>query len=235
MEFELPLIEGVLIKRYKRFFADVQLPNGEIVVAHCPNTGAMTGCAEPGFKVWISPSNNPKRKLKYTWELAMDCSGNFIGVNTGRANKIVEQALALKQIDEVQHFETFKREFKPENGNSRFDFLLRNENDDLQCFLEVKSVTLRSENIGFFPDAVTTRGAKHCRELASYVSDFRSCILLFCVQHTGIKEVRIAEHIDPDYNLALLDAKSKGVQVIAYGCDMSYKKIQLNQSLPIVF
>lgn len=238
MDFADTLIEGVLIRRYKRFFADVLLPSGETVVAHCANTGAMTSCAEPGFKVWLSPATNPKRKLKYTWELAQDNDQNWIGVNTNNANRLVEEALNNKVIKELSQFDSIKREHKPENATSRFDFLLTQnstENSFRSCLLEVKSVTLCEGETGFFPDAVTTRGAKHCRELAQFVTNETRCVLLFCVQHTGIKQLKIAQHIDPDYNQALQQAKYAGVEILVYGCDMSDKKILVNQSLPIVF
>lgn len=237
MDFSTGLIEGVLIRRYKRFFADVALPNGETVVAHCPNTGAMTGCAEPGFNVWISRSNNPKRKLKYTWELAKNNRQQWIGVNTGSANKLVEEALHNKIIEEVAQYSLIKREHKPEGSNSRFDFLLTNPqtNAPRSCLLEVKSVTLCEGNIGYFPDAVTTRGTKHCLELADQISTDVHCVLLFCIQHSGIEQLKIAQSIDPDYTLALHQARRKGVTIIAYQCDLNDKKILLNQSLPIVF
>lgn len=238
MDFNTTLIEGVLIRRYKRFFADIALPNGEIIVAHCPNTGAMTGCAEPGFKAWVSRSDNPKRKLKYTWELAQNNQGHWIGINTGKANKLVEEALQKHAIGAVSQYATIKREFKPENANSRFDFLLTDsqvKGPYERCLLEVKSVTLCEEHTGYFPDTVTTRGTKHCLELAEHVSPITQCVLLFCVQHSGIKQLKFAEHIDPDYNEALQQARLKGVTIMAYQCDLSDKKILLNQELPIVY
>ena len=238
MDFASALIEGVLIRRYKRFFADVQLPNGEIVVAHCANTGAMTGCAEPGFKVWLSPANNPKRKLQYTWELAQNSEQQWIGVNTANANRVVEEALQHNKVKELCQFNQVKREYKPENATSRFDFLLTQDDaveNNQRCLVEVKSVTLCDGNLGYFPDAVTTRGAKHCRELAEYVSNDTRCVLLFCVQHSGVEQVKIAQHIDPDYNQSLQLARDAGVEVLAYKCKISDKKILLIQSLPVVF
>lgn len=238
MDFSTTLIEGVLIRRYKRFFADIALPSGETIVAHCPNTGAMTGCAEPGFKAWVSRSDNPRRKLKYTWELAQNDQKQWIGINTGRANKLVEEALYSRIIEAVSGYATIKREYKPANSNSRFDFLLsehHTKDSEFRCLLEVKSVTLCEQQTGYFPDTVTTRGTKHCLELAEQVSSSTECVLLFCVQHSGIKQLKIAEHIDPDYNQALQVARGKGVKIIAYQCDLSDKKILLNQELPIVY
>lgn len=233
MQFESPLLRGTLIKRYKRFFADIQLDNGEIITAHCANTGAMTGCAEPGYLVWVSPANNPKRKLQYTWELAQTDDGDMIGVNTNAANKVVEHALESGTIDQLIAFPKIRREYKPEGANSRFDFLVQNEFE--QCLVEVKSLTLCENQLGYFPDAVTTRGAKHCRELANYVSDSCRCVLLFCVQHTGVEKVKIAEHIDPDYALAVAEARRRGVEILAYRCSIDQKKIVINQEVIIDF
>lgn len=232
MIFSPPLIRGTLIKRYKRFLADVALDNGDIVTAHCPNTGAMTGCAEPGFTAYLSVSDNPKRKLPYTWELAQTKEGHFIGINTHNANKLVAQALNNKGIDAFSTIDSWKGEVTPPGGNSRFDFAcITGEQTE---YMEVKSVTLARGNNGFFPDAVTIRGQKHCDELASLAAAGIKTTLLFCVQHTGIQSVRVAEDIDPLYANALKNAQQNGVQVLAYGCSIDEQKIQLNQSLPVI-
>jgi sugar fermentation stimulation protein A len=160
------LVQGTLVKRYKRFLADVELNSGELVVAHCPNTGAMTGCAEPGWRVWLSPSNNPKRKLAYTWELAQTDNSDWIGINTQNANKLVSEALTKGVITELLGYQTVQAEVKFGEENSRVDFLLTGK-DKPNCYLEVKSVTLALDEKGFFPDAKTERGRKHLRELAS--------------------------------------------------------------------
>lgn len=237
MDFNGQLIEGRLIRRYKRFFADVALPSGEIVVAHCANTGAMTGCAEPGFKVWLSRSNNPKRKLKYSWELTQNNQNQWIGINTNRANKLVEEALNQRTIMEVSQYSLIRREYKPNGANSRFDFLLSEPQiqSPQKCLLEVKSVTLCDGETGYFPDTVTTRGTRHCLELAQQLSITTHCVLLFCVQHSGVKQLKIAQNIDPEYSRALNHARSGGVTVIAYQCYLNDKKIYINQQLPIVF
>jgi len=232
MIFSPPLIRGTLIKRYKRFLADVALDNGDIVTAHCPNTGAMTGCAEPGFTAYLSVSDNPKRKLPYTWELARTKEGHFIGINTHNANKLVAEALNNKGIDAFSTLDTWKGEVTPPGGTSRFDFACTTA--EQTEYMEVKSVTLARGNEGYFPDAVTTRGQKHCDELASLATKGVKTTLLFCVQHTGIQSVRVAEDIDPNYANALKNARRKGVQVLAYSCTIDEQKIQLNQSLPVI-
>jgi len=232
MIFSPPLLRGTLIKRYKRFLADVALDNGDIVTAHCPNTGAMTGCAEPGFIAYLSVSDNPKRKLPYTWELAQTKDGHFIGINTHNANKLVAQALNNKGIDTFSTIDTYNSEVTPPGGSSRFDFACTTQGQTE--YIEVKSVTLARGSNGYFPDAVTTRGQKHCNELASLATAGVKTTLLFCVQHTGIQSVSVAEDIDPNYAIALKNAQRKGVQVLAYGCTIDEQKIQLNQPLPVI-
>lgn len=230
MQFEAPLLSGTLVKRYKRFFADVELDDGRLVTAHCPNTGAMTGCAIPGSRVYLSEHNNPKRKLKFTWELVVNAQGEYIGVNTGKANRLVEEAIDAKKIPELDTYETLSREVKYGQENSRIDLLLQG-GDQADCYIEVKSVTLKHEGLGYFPDAVTERGQKHLRELASIAQAGYRSVLLFCVQHTGIDEVNIAEHIDPKYAVLIREAVAKGVEVVAWKCAMSAEKVELNQKL----
>ena len=232
MEFSSSLIRGTLVKRYKRFLADVALPDGSIVTAHCPNTGAMTGCAEPGFTVFLSESTNPKRKLKYTWELAKTFDGHFIGINTNNANKLVAEALNNKVLSEFNDIDSWKAEVTPPTANSRFDFALTRGSD--VAYMEVKSVTLADGNHGFFPDAVTQRGAKHCLELARLAQTGIQTSLLFCVQHTAIDSVRIASHIDPAYAQSVKAAEKAGVQVLAASCTIDEQKLILNQTLPVI-
>ncbi|GGW83022.1 DNA/RNA nuclease SfsA [Alteromonas halophila] len=233
MQFSSPLIPGTLIKRYKRFFADVRLDDGDVVTAHCPNTGAMTGCAEPGYRVYLSPADNPKRKLRYTWELAQTHEDHYIGVNTHNANKLVEEALKNRMIDAdgLRNFDTYKREVTPPGSNSRFDFALYQEGD--VRFAEVKSVTLARGNAGYFPDAVTARGAKHCEELAALAAQGVPTMLLFCVQHTAVQSVSVARDIDPNYARAVNGALHAGVTLVALGCEITKEKIEVNQSLPL--
>ena len=231
MQFSSPLIQGTLIKRYKRFLADVQLADGSIVIAHCPNTGAMTGCAEPGWKVWLSPSNNPKRKLLYTWEVVLTNHHHWIGINTHKANVLVKEAIQENKIAELMGYKTLKAEVKFGEENSRIDFLLT-DHKKADCYVEVKSVTLLDDNAGYFPDAKTLRGQKHLRELSLIAQQGKRAVLLFCVQHSGIQSVQVAKHIDSDYAKELKQAMLIGVQILCYGCKISSEKIYINQSLP---
>ncbi|XOV80246.1 MAG: DNA/RNA nuclease SfsA [Aestuariibacter sp.] len=232
MQFASTLIKGTLVRRYKRFLADVVLPDGTEVVAHCPNTGAMTGCAEPGFDVWLRHANDPKRKLQYTWELAANEQGQMIGINTANANKLVAEALQNKVITELAHYSTFRREVAFGNEKSKVDFVLSGTGIP-SLYLEVKSVTLLENQHGYFPDTQTSRGQKHLRELTAVQNDSDSeAALLFCVQHTGIKSVTAARHLDPEYARLLLEAVSAGVKVYAYSCEISPDEILLTQRLP---
>ncbi|AEA99807.1 DNA/RNA nuclease SfsA [Alteromonas mediterranea] len=237
MKFSPSLLRGTLIKRYKRFFADVELEDGTIVTAHCPNTGAMSGCAEPGYTVFLSESTNPKRKLKYTWELAQTFDGHFIGINTHNANKLVAEALDNKVLKEFSDITRWKAEVTPPTANSRFDFALERENTQHQGiieYMEVKSVTLAENSKGFFPDAVTQRGAKHCLELARLAESGIKTSLLFCVQHTAIESVQVAEYIDPTYAESVKKAADAGVSLLAASCIIDEQKILLNQTLPLI-
>ena len=234
MRFETNLLSGTLIKRYKRFFADVELDDGRMVTAHCPNTGKMTGCADPGSRVYLSEHNNPKRKLKFTWEIVINSQGDWIGVNTHKANAIVEEAILAGKIDVFAGYDRLSREVKYGQERSRIDLFLQGVGQ-LDCYVEVKSVTLKQEGMGYFPDAVTERGQKHLRELAAIVQDGHRAILFFCVQHTGINEVRAAEHIDPAYAHLCREAVQQGVEVMAWRAAIDPENIHLNQSLPVTF
>lgn len=243
MQFASPLIPGILLKRYKRFLADVRLEDGREVVAHCPNTGAMTGCAEPGFQVWLRPANDPKRKLQYTWELVVNAEQHIIGVNTANANTLVAEALDLGVITECRHYTQIRREVAYGSEKSKVDFLLSGEGVR-PLYLEVKSVTLlagtdgkksyiQQPGLGCFPDARTERGQKHIRELiAVQESGAADAAILFCVQHTGITSVTAAELVDPEYAALMEQAQSKGVIILAYGCDIGPQGISLTTRLP---
>ena len=234
MFFDSTLLQGRLIKRYKRFLADVMLDDGTVVTAHCANTGAMTGCAEPGWQVWLSKSHNPKRKLAYSWELSRTDAGHFIGVNTHKANDLVAEALRHNVITELAGYAAIQREVKAGTDNSRIDFKL-SAPKKVDCFVEVKSVTLLQHEQGFFPDAVTLRGQKHLFTLEELVKQGQRAVLLFCVQHSGIESVDIARHIDPGYAEALQQANQSGVEMLAYSTIISPEKILINQSIPFIF
>ena len=231
MEFSKSIICGTLVKRYKRFLADVLLEDGSLVTVHCPNTGAMTGCAEPGFQVWLCPSTNPKRKLQFTWEVAIDDDLNKIGVNTLNANRIIDEALRAEKISEVSSFSHIQKEVQYGSEKSRIDFLL-SDIDGKELYVEVKSVTLLEDGVGKFPDTPTARGQKHLRELTQIAQRGKNAALIFCVQHTGIKKVEIAEGIDKNYYELMQVAIEAGVNIYAYSTNICKRGIVLSNALP---
>lgn len=236
---ELSLKPAKLIKRYKRFLADVILTNDassnkDITTIHVANTGAMTGCAEPEDTIWYSTSRNTKRKYSYSWELTQTKQNHFICVNTLRANQLAEEAILNGTITELQGFNTLQREVKYGEENSRIDFLLTktsNNKPPLNTYIEVKSVTLLENQQGFFPDAVTTRGQKHLRELMNMLQNGDKAVLLFTVLHTGINSVKAAKHIDEKYADLLKQAIDLGVEVLIYKADISPGHISLSQRI----
>ncbi|WP_298940327.1 DNA/RNA nuclease SfsA [uncultured Psychromonas sp.] len=224
MLFETPLKTAILIKRYKRFLADVILEDGTETTIYCANTGAMTGCAEPGDSVFYSTSNNKKRKYQYTWEFTLTQAGHWICVNTAKANALVGEAIQQALIPELLGYQHCKAEVKYGEENSRIDFLLTDDHK-ANCYVEVKSCTLLDERHqmgdGYFPDAVTTRGQKHLRELIEMKQQGHRSILLFAVLHSGIKRVQAADFIDKKYADLFEQAKEAGVEVICYFPDLS--------------
>ena len=227
MEFTKSLIKGKLIKRYKRFFTDIKL-NNEVVTAHCPNTGSMKGLLEEGNKVWLSKSNNPDRKLKYTLQIIEDDSSK-VGVNTHLTNKIVLEALENNLIKEFDKDITIKTEIKF-GVNTRFDFLINKKN--YKAFLEVKNVTLkRKRKIAEFPDTVTSRGAKHIEELIKASKKGYQIYIAFIIQREDCNEFTIANDIDPTYSTLLSKAVKKKLNILCYDCKFSPKGIKLNRKL----
>ncbi len=233
MKFESALLEGRLVKRYKRFLADVILKDGSAVTAHCPNTGSMKNCWSEGDRVWLRFVDDPKRKLKYTWELVELQGKNLACINTGRANHLVKEAILEKRIPELIGYSELKTEVKYGDENSRIDILLKDESKP-SCFVEIKNVTLlEDDGIGYFPDAKTTRGTKHLRELMAELEKGNRAVLFFNVAHTGIKEVRPASHIDPEYAATFTQAVKAGVEVFVYGCEITENSIAINYKLNI--
>ncbi|WP_118986500.1 DNA/RNA nuclease SfsA [Photorhabdus sp. CRCIA-P01] len=230
MEFHPPLQSATLIRRYKRFLADVITPEGETLTIHCANTGAMTGCATPGDTIWYSTSDNPKRKYPNSWELTETQDGHWICVNTLRANDLVAEAIAQNAIPEFSEYKKISREVKYGEENSRIDLLLQAE-QQVNCYIEVKSVTLLQENCGYFPDAVTTRGQKHLRELQHIAEQGQRAVLFFAVLHSGINQVAAAAHIDHNYSSLLEQAQNSGVEVICYQANMTGKGMVLGDKL----
>ena len=226
------LLEGRLIKRYKRFLADIELSSGELITAHCPNTGSMRRCQQENARVWVSKSDNPKRKLAYTWEL-VEVDGRYLAcVNTALPNKIVGEALDSGAVQELNCYSHKKAEVKYGTG-SRIDWLLSDDVLPL-CYVEVKNVTLlEGDGQGYFPDAVTDRGRKHLYELAEMVKAGHRAVLLFCVSHTGIESVKPAAHIDAKYTAAIKEVANMGVEVLAYQTHISTDAITLAKTLPV--
>ncbi|HZX15870.1 MAG TPA: DNA/RNA nuclease SfsA [Pseudomonas sp.] len=234
MQFDPPLEEGRLLRRYKRFLADIETTSGELLCIHCPNTGSMLNCMAENSKVWFSRSNDPKRKLPGTWEIGETPHGRLAVINTGRANALVEEALRAGLIAELNGFTSLKREVAYGQERSRIDFRL--DYPTGAAFVEVKSVTLGFEGIrvAAFPDARTERGSKHLRELAVLAREGIRAVQLYCVNLTDIDAVRPAEEIDPAYAAALREAVSAGVEVLAYGAAISAQGVQLIRRLDVL-
>jgi sugar fermentation stimulation protein A len=234
MEFSPALQQGRLIRRYKRFLADIELASGEVITIHCPNTGSMLNCMLEGGGVWFSRSDDPKRKLPGTWEIAETPQGRLACVNTGRANTLVEEALRAGRITELAGFTELRREVPYGEERSRIDFRLQFAEGP--AYVEVKSVTLGFDGtaIAAFPDAVTQRGAKHLRELASLRRQGIRAVQLYCVNLSGVEAVRPAEEIDPRYAEALRAAAFEGVEVLAYGVHIDIGQIYIDRRLPVL-
>ena len=232
MQFQSDLVPGYLVKRYKRFFADVELSNGKLVTAHCPNTGSMIGLTNRGTKVWLLPNEDPKKKLKYSWKLVYHENGHYTGVDTNIANNIVNEAIVQGKISEVINYDVVLREQKY-GANSRVDFLLKN---GLQtCFLEVKNVTLcRQEKIAEFPDTVTARGVKHLKELSNIVDTETRAIVLYLVQRSDCNYFKIANDLDSNYATASIFAANSGVEFICYGVNFLPNGVELGYQLEML-
>jgi sugar fermentation stimulation protein A len=235
MKFASPLIEGRLIRRYKRFLADVQLDSGETITAHTANTGAMTGCAEPGSRVWLSRSANLKRKYPLTWELVEvnALQPTLLGINTQLSNKLAAEAIEGGVVTELQGYAHIRHEVRYGEENSRIDLLLQHENLP-PCYVEVKNVTLVQGSTGYFPDAVTARGNKHLRELAVMAAQGCRAVIFYCVQREGVREVRPAQHIDAAYANTLLQVVEQGVEALAYRASVTTQEIILTERVPVV-
>ena len=233
MNFTTPLVPATLIKRYKRFLADVTLTDGSEITVHCPNTGSMRGCDEPGARVWLSHSTNPKRKYAYTWELVEPLAGGMICIHSSLANSVVQEAIKQGKIAALNAFDRLESEVKYGKEKSRIDLLAYANNR--RTFVEIKAVTLcEAAGRGFFPDAVSTRGAKHLRELAQVVSEGDQALLLFVVLHSEIRSVAPAREIDPKYAEALEAAIMAGVKVACYGCSVSPQGLEVEGELPFM-
>ncbi|UTW10907.1 DNA/RNA nuclease SfsA [Marinobacterium rhizophilum] len=233
MEFA-GLIEGRLVRRYKRFLADVELPDGRQVTAHCPNTGSMRNCAEPGSRVWLLDSGNASRKYPLGWELVEVEGRHLACINTGRANALVREAIEQGRIGELAGYGCIRQEVPYGEERSRIDLVL-SQGKVPDAWVEIKNLTLlEAGGWGSFPDAVTLRGQKHLRELMLLAQQGVRAVLLFCVPHGGIERVRPADAIDPAYGRLLREARGSGVELLAYGATPTPRELVLNRRLDIV-
>jgi sugar fermentation stimulation protein A len=230
MKLPSPLYPGILVRRYQRFLADVRLENGETVTAHCPNSGSMKGCAATGSKVFLSLSDNPGRKYPFTWELVF-ADGVWVGINTGRPNRIVHEAISQARIPELAGYPGIRTEVRY-GTDSRIDLLLSGPAG--ACYVEVKNVTLADGEKALFPDAVTVRGQKHLRELIEVVRIGCRGVIFFVVQREDVCSLSPAETIDPEYGRLLRLAVQNGVEALAYQAAVSPQEIFLTRRLPII-
>jgi sugar fermentation stimulation protein A len=231
LPFEPPLVRGCLRRRYKRFFADVVLADGREVTAHCPNPGAMLGLLRPGAEVWLSPAADPKRKLRWTWELVA-ADGGLVGINTGRPNALVAAAIGAGRIPELAGYAGLRREVRYGKA-SRVDMLLSAAGRP-DCYVEVKNVHLmRRPGLAEFPDSVTARGARHLAELAGVAMAGHRAVLCYLVQRADCQRLAVAADIDPAYALAVRQAVAGGVEVIAYACHITSETIELDRPLAV--
>ena len=231
MHFDPALTEARLVRRYKRFLADVRTDDGCAFTAHCPNTGSMLGCMTPGARVWLSHSSDPKRKYAYTWQL-VEADGTMVGINTGLANRLVEEAIASGVISELSDWPSLRREVRYGARHSRIDLLL--EAGDRRCYVEVKNVTAAVDGgVAIFPDAVSVRGTRHLEELMVMRREGHEAALVFCVQRGDVERVRPADRIDPVYGERLREAADAGVRVLAYRADVDPAGVRLAKPLNV--
>jgi len=233
VKFSSDLIPATLVRRYKRFLADVTLVgNDQLITVHTPNTGTMLDCAEPGSRVWLQDSGNPARKYRLGWELSTSETGTLIGVNTHFANQLVREGIETGVISELQGYQALRQEVRYGQEGSRIDLLLQHTARPV-CYIEVKNVTLvQNERVAAFPDAVSHRGTKHLRELAYLVRQGYRAVLLFCVQRGDADVVEPAREIDPAYADTLHMAVKQGVEVLAYRARVTTSEIRLQTHLP---
>ncbi len=228
MQFKSPLQSATLIKRYKRFLADVKTDEGKEITVHCPNSGSMRGCSTPGSRVMLSTSPNANRKYPQTLEMIQE-GNTWIGVNTMLTNKIVAEAILEGRVEELKGVDKLTREVKT-SASSRLDLLL--ERGEEKIYVEIKNCSLVEDDWAMFPDAVTARGTKHLHELADLVQQGHQGIIFFCIQRTDADRFRPAAQIDPLYAKTLAEVRDKGVQILAYQAEVCPESIIIKKSLP---
>jgi len=230
MKIPQPIEYGTLIKRYKRFLADIKLDNGKYIIAHCPNSGSLKSCNIPGNKVVVSTNDNPARKLRYTWE-QIQVNDHWVGINTQYPNKLVSEGIESGAIKELRNYTNFKAEVKIGNGN-RIDLML--DGPQGRCYIEVKNVTFVVNNRAMFPDAVTKRGQKHLIELLKILQSRQRAVLFFVVQREDGQSVTPADRIDPDFGKILRQVVLEGVEVIAYQASVTPEEILITNRVPVI-
>lgn len=228
MIFSQKLVHGTLIKRYKRFLADIRLDDGSVVTAHCTNSGTMKSCLETGAEVYMTPVNDPKRKTRFTWEM-IRIGNHWVGINTANPNKLAFEAIQQNIIPRLSGFHTVRREVR--FGDSRFDIYAESSHE--RCFIEVKNVTLKEEKYAMFPDAVTSRGLKHLKTLAGVKEKGLRAVMLYVVQRTDVGVFAPAAGIDPDYAAQLKEASLAGVEIIVVQARVTPEKIEIVRELPV--
>ncbi len=233
MRFATPLIPATLIRRYKRFLADIRLDDGTEVTAHCPNPGAMLGLDTPSARIWVEPNDDPKKKLKYGWRLVELGQGHMAGIDTSVPNRVVREALAARQISGLSEYETFRAEV-PYGTRSRIDFALFAKCHEPTTYIEVKNVHLRREaDWAEFPDCVTQRGTKHLKELSQMARQGKRAVMLYVVQRTDCARFKLAADLDPDYAKAFAQAYRAGVEMLCFGTKISFEGVFLDQPYPV--
>ena len=227
IKFDTPLVKAKLIRRYKRFLADVELENGKTVIAHCTNSGSMISCLEEGADVYLSPNNSPTRKTKFTWEM-IRINNQWIGINTNIPNLLVYNAIHDGEIEKIKNYKSLKREVT--FGDSRFDIYAENETE--KCFIEVKNVSMKDGDFARFPDAVTKRGKKHLNTLIEVKKQNMRAIMIYIIQRTDVNIFSPAWNIDPEYAKTLIKAHENGVEIIPLQARVSPNKIEIIRELP---
>lgn len=233
IHYQSKLEAATLKRRYKRFLADVVNASGKEFTVHCPNTGAMTGCGSAGDRIWLSTSDNPKRKYAHTWELTENSAGDLICVNTQQANRLVADSLSTGLLKDHFNVASLRPEQSFPNGHGRADFLVSTSNDQ-SIYIEVKSCTLLDSGLGKFPDTTSARALKHVSALVDATRDGHRSVMIFVAMHTGIQRVSPAFDIDPKYSAALVQAKKDGVEVLAVSCNISTQEMSLDGFIPVL-